>query len=152
MSIFASLATDTVTYGSPGVSASESLREIDIASRYHIAKVCRSVKNTAHNIKCKFLPTLVPENFQILFFPRKFFEKKSISKIFRIYFFKVNFLHEEKIFFDEIFFKPHLLIFSFPTRPFSASSEQNGTNGSTKRVHQKLKFSFLTINNSEDIC
>ena len=49
-------------------------------------------------------------------FPRFFFSK---------YFFKLNFLHEKKVFFDDFFFKVHLLNFSFPTHPVSAPNSQN---------------------------
>ena len=59
------------------------------------------------------------------------------SKYFKIsnnIFFKVDFLHEKIIFFNDFFFKPHLLIFSFPTRPLSAPNSQNHLNGAHLRV------------------
>ena len=72
-------------------------------------------------------------NFQLKIghFSLEIFRLKKISsknfdfrKKITHFFSEIKFLHEEKIFFDEIFFKPHLLFFSFPTHPVRAPTHQ----------------------------
>ena len=63
------------------------------------------------------------ENFENV---RKFnFENvDNFQFIFIFIFYKIIFLHEKWKFSDEIFFKPHLRFFSFPTRPVSAPNSK----------------------------
>ena len=51
------------------------------------------------------------------FYIGKIFFTKGIFTIFNKYFFKIKFLHDEKIFFVRIFLKPLEKVVSFPTHP-----------------------------------
>ena len=96
--------------------------------------LCCFFSSWKKSIKSKFSKS----KFSIFWTFLRFFSTKNIlekniffwwkkSKKNSKYFFKIIFLHDEKIFFDEIFFKPHLFFNIFPTHPVSASESYNGT-------------------------
>ena len=62
-------------------------------------------------------------------FSKKYFFKKSHGN-----FFKIKFLHDEKIFFVRIFFKVQVLELSYPKMKTRSESEHSGRNDSYKRV------------------
>ena len=84
-------------------------------------------------------------------------EKIKISRFFFEIFFKIIFLHDEKIFFDGIFFKPHLLIQEMnflknPTEKYFFIMEKNDFENfdfqKTLKISifkKKMKISILSI-------